>query len=71
MSVLTPDEIVIRAEQGDDVIRGFCHFIHFFISDWAARQWISEHPDTTEMSIEEGFELGRRWVSHAFGIGAA
>jgi alkylmercury lyase len=37
MSWLRPEELAARAESGGDVIRNFCHFVHFFTSDEAAR----------------------------------
>ena len=70
MSMLRPEEIEARAAAGGDVIRSFCHFIHFFASEEAARAWVEEHPDTTQISIEDGFEVGRRWIAHLWGVGA-
>jgi alkylmercury lyase len=70
MSFLEPEELAARAEAGGDVIRSFCHFVHFFASDEAARTWIAEHPGTTEIRIADGFEIGRRWVRHVWGAGA-
>ena len=69
MSFLRPDELAERAEAGGDVIRNFCHFVHFFAADEAARAWITDHPGTTRISIAEGFEIGRRWVAHVWGAG--
>lgn len=70
MSWLRPEELAARAEAGGDVIRNFCHFVHFFSSDEAARAWIADHPGTTQISIADGFEIGRRWVSYVWGVGA-
>jgi alkylmercury lyase len=70
MSFLQPEELAARAEAGGDVIRNFCHFVHFFASDEAARAWIAEHPGTTEIAIADGFEIGRRWVRRVWGSGA-
>lgn len=71
MSWLLPDELAARAEAGGDVIRNFCHFIHFFVSEEAAQEWIAQHPGTTQISIADGFEIGRRWVGHVWGVGRA
>jgi alkylmercury lyase len=68
MSILTPEEIGARVERGEDVIQGLCHWLFFFASEEAAREWTSEHPGTTTFSLEEGFELGRRWLAHKWGI---
>lgn len=69
MSFLDPGTLEARGVEGwgGDVIRNGCHFIHFFASDEAAQAWISQHPGTIQLSIEDGFELGRRWIAYAFG----
>jgi alkylmercury lyase len=54
LSFLSPE----RKLDGD-VIRSFCHFIHFFASERAAAEWTEQHPGTFTLSIEHGFELGR------------
>jgi alkylmercury lyase len=71
MSMLTPAEIAARVERGEDVIQGLCHWLYFFASEEAAREWTSERPGTTTFPLEEGFELGRRWMEHKWGIGGA
>lgn len=71
MSILTPEEIGARVERGDDVIQGLCHWLYFFASEQAAREWTSERPGTTTFPLEEGFELGRRWLAHKWGIGSS
>ena len=71
MSMLSADEVAARIERGEDVIRSLCHWIFFFASEEAAREWTSERPGTVTMPIEEGFELGRRWIAHKWGIGEA
>jgi len=71
MSVLTPEEIGARPERGEDVIQGLCHWLYFFASEEAAREWTSERPGTTTFPIEEGFELGRRWMVHKWGIASS
>ena len=68
MSMLTPEEIGARVERGEDVIQGLCHWLFFFASEDAAREWTSERPGTATFPIEEGFELGRRWMAHKWGI---
>jgi alkylmercury lyase len=69
LSFLTPETLAARADAGGDVIVSFCHFVHFFASEAAADAWIAEHPGTTRISIADGFEIGRRWVLHLWGIG--
>jgi alkylmercury lyase len=68
MSMLTPDEVGARVDRGEDVIQGLCHWLYFFASEEAARAWTSERPGTTTFPLEEGFELGRRWIAHKWGI---
>jgi alkylmercury lyase len=71
MSILTPEEIGARIERGEDVIQSLCHWLYFFPSEEAAREWTSERPGTTTFPLEEGFELGRRWMEHKWGISAS
>lgn len=42
-----------------DVVQSFCHFVHFFASEEAGAKWVSEHPGTYLLSLDEAFELGR------------
>jgi alkylmercury lyase len=50
-----------------DVVRSFCHFVHFFASEEAAREWIAGHSGTFTLSLEQGFRLGRRTNQASFG----
>lgn len=47
-----------------DLIKTFCHFVHFFASPEAAKAWTAQHPGTFVLSIDEGAEIARR-VNHA------
>jgi alkylmercury lyase len=41
----------------------FCGNVHFFVSQEAAAGWLSSHTDGTILTLEEGYELGRKiWV---------
>jgi alkylmercury lyase len=42
------------------VLEDACHFIHFFASNTAARQWAAERDAVFTVSIEEAFELAAR-----------
>jgi alkylmercury lyase len=44
----------------EDTVASFCRFVHFFASPQAAEAWIRRHPGTFVISIEQGFEIGRR-----------
>jgi alkylmercury lyase len=45
---------------GDDKIASFCAFIHYFSSPNAAEEWTAERSGTFVISIEDGFDIGRR-----------
>ena len=55
LSFLTPG-----SEFRDKTIESFCSFIHFFASREAAEHWTGDHPGTFVISIDDGFEIGRR-----------
>jgi alkylmercury lyase len=50
-----------------DVVRSFCHFVHFFASEQAAAEWTARHPGTFTLSLDQGFRLGRRTNQATFG----
>jgi alkylmercury lyase len=50
-----------------DVVRSFCHFVHFFASEWAAAEWTARHPGTFTLSIEDGYRLGQLTNEATFG----
>lgn len=68
LSFLAPERRLDR-----DVIRNFCHFVHFFRSADHARTWTAAHPGTFLLSVEDGFALGRLTNARNFGdaLGAA
>ena len=43
-----------------DVIASFCHHVLFFASDKAGERWIGDREDAFLLTLEQGFELGRR-----------
>lgn len=49
-----------------DVVRSFCHFVHFFASEQAAHEWIAERPGMFTVSVDDSFRLGQRTTA-AFG----
>jgi alkylmercury lyase len=62
---VTPNTAVLSFLRSDapfdgDVIRSFCHFVHFFASPEAAAHWIERHPNTFTLSLDEGVKLARR-----------
>jgi len=49
------------------VISTFCHFVHFFQDEEAARKWIASRPGTHAITLEQGMELGRMKNEWQFG----
>ena len=49
-----------RAKLAEDTIASSCRFVHFFASTEATEAWALRHPGTFVISIEQGFEVGRR-----------
>lgn len=43
----------------DDVIRSFCHFVHFFATEQAGRQWTNAHDGAFLLSVADAYQLGR------------
>jgi alkylmercury lyase len=73
-SELSPTNAVLSfirpgAPFAEDTIASFCRFVHFFASIQAAEAWTRRHPGTFVISIEQGFEIGRR--SNAAQLGSA
>jgi alkylmercury lyase len=73
-SELSPPEAVLSfihpgASFGEDTIGSFCRFVHFFASAQAAEAWTRRNPGAFVISIEQGFEIGRR--TNAAQLGAA
>lgn len=50
-----------------DPIKSFCHFVHFFADEDAARVWTANYPGTFVLAIEDGFEIGKRVNRAVFG----
>jgi alkylmercury lyase len=55
VSFLLPDEAELRRH----TTASFCHFVHFFASPEAARDWITRHPGAWLLTLDEAFALGR------------
>lgn len=56
VSFVTPRRKTIE----QDVIKNFCHFVHFFASAAHGEHWTAEHPGTFLLSLGDAWELGRR-----------
>lgn len=55
LSMLEP-----RAEMIEDIRGRLCRYIHLFADPDAGAAWTRQHPDTLLLSVDDGFELGRR-----------
>jgi alkylmercury lyase len=63
ISFLTPDSS--RSQQ--DIVRNFCHYVHFFRSRKDCEAWIARRPGTFILSLDEATELARRKNQLQFG----
>ena len=50
-----------------DTIKRFCHFVHFFAREDAAKAWTSNYPGTFMLAIEDELEIGKRVNRAVFG----
>jgi alkylmercury lyase len=71
-SELSPSAVVLSfvfpgAAYANDVIAGFCRFVHFFASPEAAETWTAQNPGSFVISVAEGFEVGRLTNAAQFG----
>ncbi len=55
MSFVTPERAQVQA----DVVRHFCHFVHFFASTHGTEEWLERNPGTFLVSLEEAWRLAR------------
>jgi len=71
VAVLPPTAVLsfVRRKRPFDAatITSFCHFVHFFRDDQAARDWTSKHGGSFVVSIQDGFEIGRATNRARFG----
>jgi alkylmercury lyase len=73
---VTPAEAVVSflvptRPWDDDVIASFCHSVLYFAAEEAGRRWIAAHPGTFLLSVEQAFEVGRRFNLGRFGAALA
>jgi alkylmercury lyase len=55
----------------DDVIASFCHHVLYLAAEQAGRRWIATHPGTFLLSVEQAFEVARRFNLGRFGAALA
>jgi alkylmercury lyase len=59
--------LVHPGEFGRNLIKEFCHHVHFLASPEDGERWLAEHERGYVVSLADGFELGRVWVEHNYG----
>lgn len=56
ISFICPDASGFRT----DIVRNFCHFVHFFRSRADGEAWVAQNPGTFLLTLDEAVELARR-----------
>lgn len=72
VSDLRPEAAVLsllrpKSQLDAEVITSFCHFVHFFRNEPAAREWTARHEGTFSLSVEAGFDIGQLVNRERFG----
>jgi len=62
----SPEDIVVSMINPDagkfnaDIIKNFCHFIYFFSSENAGKEWVAKNEGTFLLTLEEAQELSKQ-----------
>lgn len=64
ISFLVPDEGGLK----DNITASFCHFVFFFRSPEAGEHWVSEHPGTYLLSLDEAFSVGKKMNARRYNL---
>jgi len=56
VSFLLPDEEKVN----EDLTSNFCHFVYFFASPEAGKQWTAQHEGTFLLTVDEAYEVGKQ-----------
>lgn len=56
VSFLVPDE----GELKENITTSFCHYVFFFRSREAGEHWVTEHPGTFLLSLDDAFAVGKK-----------
>lgn len=72
VQAVSPSGVVVsflspRGQFDENVHANFCHFVHFFASRETGAAWTAAHPHTFLLSVDEAFEVGRRFNAARFG----
>jgi len=60
--------ILDKAKMKEDVIAKFCHFVYFFDSKSVAEKWLSEHPGTFLLSLDDAFSIGNNFIAARYNL---
>jgi alkylmercury lyase len=64
ISIVLLDPSRERVASVEAIWNAFCHHVHFFADREEAKLWTAGRPDIVILTVDEGFELGRRvWSS--------
>jgi alkylmercury lyase len=64
ISIVVPKTDQKGLESAEQIWSAFCSYSHYFTSIESGREWFEgKHIDPIFLSIEEGFELGRKWFA--------
>jgi alkylmercury lyase len=70
VTALTPPTAVVTVplpEQGAGVRSTFCTHVHFYPDRAAAQDWLTDHPGSAVLTIEQAAALGRRLAQNLLG----
>jgi alkylmercury lyase len=45
----------------NDVVQSFCHYVHFFASEESGHAWVTDHPGTFLLTVDEAFDVANRF----------
>ena len=60
--------ILDEAGMKEDIVAKFCHFVYFFDSKSVAEQWLSEHPGTFLLSLDDAFSIGKNFNAARYNL---
>ena len=63
MSFGLPEAEKIRT----NVIANFCHYVFYLSSAESGERWVRKQPGLFVLSLDEAFEVGKRWSGSVFG----
>ena len=65
LSIIIPQVRIKGLQSAEQIWSAFCSYSHFFTSEQTARAWFAgKEIEPLFLTIEEGFELGRKWFEN-------